>query len=89
MKGTTSQLSSSRQMKQTLPTLYNEETNSNSEEEKRKQIKQEENKRLKQKENFEYNKSKIKSKNFKINLFLLFSISSERYATTNFIENYS
>jgi len=53
-------LSPSRQVKQTLPTLYNEEIISNVQEEKRKQIKykeQEEKKRLKQKDDFENNKS--------------------------------
>ena len=55
-KGSTSQLTSSRHVKQTLPTLYNEETSSIIEEEKRKQIKlkeQEERKRLKQRADLE------------------------------------
>lgn len=70
-------MSPSRQLKQTLPTLYNEETISNVQEEKRKQIKireHEEKNRLKQKDDWENNKSneihqkgptKIKSKYFK------------------------
>jgi len=53
-------VSPSRQSKQTLPTLNNEEIISNIQEDKRKQIKykqQEEKKRLKQKDDFENNKS--------------------------------
>jgi len=60
LKDLNGQVSPSRQSKQTLPTLNNEEIISNIQEDKRKQIKykqQEEKKRLKQKDDFENNKS--------------------------------
>lgn len=65
-KGSNSQSSPSRQIKQTLPTLYNDETMGNVQEEKRRQKEQlkikklheyEERKYVKQKENSENNKS--------------------------------
>ncbi len=99
MKGSNSQLSPSRQVKHGLPTLYNEETISNVQEEKRKQMKfkeQEEKKRLKQKDDyFENNKSneihqkgqaKIKSKYLNKKYFIHFFYFKSKIFKNQFLQ---